>query len=149
MINEDFKYDVRVRRRLLSEGQLSEAELKDHVNSLADVEDNSEPLVLDAPDEEVEETVEATDNFESPAPTPGFEMPIAPNPVAAAPAVGVVSEVEPNFARPPQTFTAPVAEPQPVTVETPAPVAPSPVESDGPATPTLPGTQGSEEPSGL
>jgi hypothetical protein len=46
---EIFKFDVRVRERLLKSGRLKSEELEQQLASLVDVEENSVPLELDQP----------------------------------------------------------------------------------------------------
>lgn len=41
---ELFKYDVRIRERMLRRGLLSEVDLRRHLDGLPDVENNSEPV---------------------------------------------------------------------------------------------------------
>ncbi|HEY4158960.1 MAG TPA: hypothetical protein VGM29_12715 [Polyangiaceae bacterium] len=48
-IPDQFKYDVRVRERLLRSGDLSEADLKKHVDALADVSDQLVEVELKQP----------------------------------------------------------------------------------------------------
>src|SRR6478736_3454317 len=48
-IHENFKYDVRVRERMLKRGLLTESELTKHVESLADVTDQVIEVELKQP----------------------------------------------------------------------------------------------------
>lgn len=45
----EFKYDVRVRDRMLKRGLLSEADLKRHLEGLSDAEQKSESVILGQP----------------------------------------------------------------------------------------------------
>jgi hypothetical protein len=45
----DFKYDVRVRERMLKRGLLAESDLQKHLEALADAEQKSENVQLNQP----------------------------------------------------------------------------------------------------
>lgn len=47
--SEHFKYDVRIRERMLAKGLLTESELKSHLEALKDLEADTEPLALPQP----------------------------------------------------------------------------------------------------
>jgi hypothetical protein len=48
-IEEDFRFDVRIQERMLQKGLVKEDELKTRLDSLVDVEGQSEPLDLQQP----------------------------------------------------------------------------------------------------
>lgn len=48
-MNDQFKFDVRIRERLLAQRQISEAEVEKHLSALPDVEARSEPLGMAQP----------------------------------------------------------------------------------------------------
>lgn len=47
--SEHFKYDVRIRERMLAKGLLTESELKSHLEALKDLETETEPVPLPQP----------------------------------------------------------------------------------------------------
>lgn len=48
-IDDSFRYDVRVRERLLNKGILKPEDVQKHLEALADVETQSEPVSLEQP----------------------------------------------------------------------------------------------------
>ncbi len=48
-MNDSFKYDVRVRQRMLDKGQLTEAEVQKHLAGLADSAAQAEVLTVTQP----------------------------------------------------------------------------------------------------
>lgn len=48
-MEDSFRYDVRVRDRLLSKGLLTKDELQKHLDSLKDLEGQAEPVQVEAP----------------------------------------------------------------------------------------------------
>ena len=59
---EDFLYDVRVVNRHIKEGIVTKKDYDKHLRSLPDVEDNSEPLIIE--DEEEIATIEVNQEEE-------------------------------------------------------------------------------------
>jgi hypothetical protein len=51
---EDFLYDVRVAHRHIKEGVITKKEYDKHLSGLPDVEDKSEPLIIEDEDEMVQ-----------------------------------------------------------------------------------------------
>lgn len=47
--SEYFKYDVRIRERMLAKGLLSEKDLQSHLESLPDVEAEASPVAIPQP----------------------------------------------------------------------------------------------------
>ena len=48
---EDFLYDVRIANRHIKEGLITKKEYDKHLSGLPDVEDKSEPLIIEDEDE--------------------------------------------------------------------------------------------------
>jgi len=68
MSNRDFLLDKRVVDRNVAKGLVTYADLDKHVDALADVEDNAEPCIPDAPEEEEgEEKAEGEEGAEASA----------------------------------------------------------------------------------
>ena len=70
---DDFLYDVRIINRHIREGVVSKKDYDKHLDNLPDVEDNSEPLIIEddepetlssVPDTEEAEETEAADEDE-------------------------------------------------------------------------------------
>lgn len=47
--SESFKYDVRIRERMLSKGLISDKEVQSHLESLKDAEGDSRPVSIPQP----------------------------------------------------------------------------------------------------
>lgn len=48
-MEDSFRYDVRIRDRLLNKGLLTKEEVQKHLDALKDVESQSEPVQVEAP----------------------------------------------------------------------------------------------------
>jgi hypothetical protein len=81
-IPEQFKYDVRVRERMLRSGDLTEADLKKHVDALADVSEQLVEVELKQP--ALQKESERVERVSRPAP---------PRPAVVAPARSLENEL--------------------------------------------------------
>jgi len=89
----NFKYDVRIRARLLAKGQVTEAEVTKHLESLADLEPGMESVDLPQP------AIGTIEHKERPVPIPRpvVARPIAPAPVRAPIALEPAADIDEDW----------------------------------------------------
>ncbi len=99
---EQFKYDVRVRDRMLHKGSIDEGEVKRHLDALQDLEAVCEIMTLQQP---------ALAHAETPSPAAAVEAPIAVGePMAAPPEPPLAAPPPPPAPPPVQAAASPTAE---------------------------------------
>ncbi|MGE0369365.1 MAG: hypothetical protein AB7I96_07640 [Candidatus Dadabacteria bacterium] len=62
---DDFLYDVRIINRNIRDGVVSKKDYDKYLDNLPDVEDNSEPLIIEDDEPETLSTVPDTDEMET------------------------------------------------------------------------------------